>query len=129
RGRNAIATGGDAGTPGGAAPASRQSSESERQQQAEQRPTTRPDGGGGGRGGNRPFGSFVYGGPGSIAPNEPDVAQKAHFLGFNGLGSFIDEPGIGGAQIFRNRMRLREGPGAIDAEHIAGLSMGIHSTL
>jgi len=26
-------------------------------------------------------------------------------------------------------MRLREGPGAIDAEHIGGLAMGIHSTL
>src|SRR5439155_11224861 len=34
-----------------------------------------------------------------------------------------------GPQIFRNRLRLREGPGAIDAEHIAGLAAGIHSTL
>jgi hypothetical protein len=83
----------------------------------------------GGSGGNRPFGSFVYGGPGAIQANEPEAQLKSRFLGFNALGSFIDTAGIGGAQIFRNRMRLREGPGAIDCEHIAGLSMGIHSTL
>ena len=37
--------------------------------------------------------------------------------------------GIGGAQIFRNRLRLREGPGAMDAEHLGGLTSGIHATL
>jgi Domain of unknown function (DUF5703) len=87
---------------------------------------------GGGTGGNRgarPFGSFVYGGPGAIPANEPEAQLKSRFLGFNGLGSFIDPQGSGGAQIFRNRMRLREGPGAIDCEHIAGLTSGIHSTL
>ena len=78
---------------------------------------------------NRPFGSFVYGGPGAIAANEPESELKSKFLGFNALGSFIDPAGDGGAQIFRNRMRLREGPGAIDCEHIAGLAMGIHSAL
>ncbi len=80
-------------------------------------------------GGNRPFGSFVYGGPGAIPAKEPEAQLKSRFLGFNALGSFIDPVGDGGAQIFRNRMRLREGPGAIDCEHIAGLTMGIHSTL
>ncbi|HEX6462895.1 MAG TPA: hypothetical protein VFZ98_00525, partial [Vicinamibacterales bacterium] len=45
------------------------------------------------------------------------------------LGSFIDAAGSGGAEILRNRLRLREGPGAIDAEHIAGLSSGLHSSL
>jgi hypothetical protein len=122
--RPANPTGGDAGAPGGAAPA------------------TRPgDGNGGGGGaagggfadgarrGNRPFGAFVYGGPGAIPANEPDAQLKSRFLGFNALGSFIDVPGIGGAQIFRNRLRLREGPGAIDAEHLGGLTAGIHSTL
>jgi glycosyl hydrolase family 95 len=104
-------TGGEAGTPGGAAPA------------------TQPDPNERGRMRNRPFGSFVYGGPGAIPANEPDAQQKSRFLGFDALGSFIDVPGIGGAQIFRNRLRLREGPGSIDAEHIAGLSMGIHSSL
>ncbi|HZZ29332.1 MAG TPA: DUF5703 domain-containing protein [Pirellulales bacterium] len=84
---------------------------------------------GGGRGGNRPFGSFVYGGPGAIPANEPEAQLKAKFLGFNALGSFIDPTGDGSAQIFRNRLRLREGPGAIDCEHIAGLAIGIHSTL
>jgi len=71
----------------------------------------------------------MYGGPGAIPANEPDAKEKARFLGFNALGSFIDVNGIGGAQVLRNRMRLREGPGAIDAEHIGGLAMGIHSTL
>ena len=101
------------------------------------RPADRPAGGNapqraGGAGGNRgsrPFGSFVYGGPGAIPANEPEAQLKSRFLGFNGLGSFIDPQGSGGAQIFRNRMRLREGPGAIDCEHIAGLTSGIHSTL
>ncbi|HEY3453417.1 MAG TPA: hypothetical protein VGK64_02370, partial [Bryobacteraceae bacterium] len=54
---------------------------------------------------------------------------KTRFLNFNRTTGFIDVPGIGGAQIFRNRLRLREGPGAIDAEHIGGLTSGIHSSL
>jgi hypothetical protein len=111
--RPASASGGDAGTPGGAAPTSRPAT----RQSEEQRRR------------NRPFAGFVYGGPGAIPANEPQAELKSRFLGFNALGSFIDEPGIGGAQIFRNRMRLREGPGAIDAEHIGGLTAGIHSTL
>jgi len=78
---------------------------------------------------NRPYGAFVYKGPGAIPPVGPEPELKARFLGFTRLGSFIDEEGIGGAKIFRNRLRLREGPGAIDAEHIAGLSSGIHTTL
>lgn len=80
-------------------------------------------------GGDRPYGAFVYNGPGAIEPIGPEPELKARFLGFTRLGSFIDTPGIGGAKIFRNRLRLREGPGAIDAEHIAGLSSGIHSTM
>jgi hypothetical protein len=75
------------------------------------------------------FGAFVYRGPGAIEPLGPEPALKKKFLGFTQLGSFIDAPGIGGAQIFRNRLRLREGPGAIDAEHIAGLANGVHSSL
>ncbi len=77
----------------------------------------------------RPYGSFVYGGKGAIEPIGPEPELKARFLGFNALNSFIDSKGSGGAQIFRNRLRLREGPGAIDAEHIGGLSMGIHQTM
>ena len=72
--RPANPTGGDAGAPGGAAPA------------------TRPgdgNGGGGGAGpagggfadgarrGNRPFGAFVYGGPGAIPANEPEAREKS----------------------------------------------------
>ncbi len=78
---------------------------------------------------NRPYGGFVYNGPGAIEPIGPQPELKRRFLGFTRLGSFIDPDGIGGAQIFRNRLRLREGPGAIDAEHIAGLAAGIHATL
>ena len=78
---------------------------------------------------DRPYGAFVYGGPGAIDPIGPEPELKARFLGFTRLGSFIDPEGIGGARIFRNRLRLREGPGAIDAEHIAGLSAGIHQTM
>jgi hypothetical protein len=73
--------------------------------------------------------AFVYGGPGTIEPVGPEAELKRPFLGFNALNSFIDSKGIGGAQIFRNRLRLREGPGAIDAEHIGGLTMGIHGSL
>jgi hypothetical protein len=82
--------------------------------------------GGAGRG---PFGAFVYNGPGAIAPIGPEPEVKSRFLGFTRLGSFIDAEGGGGAKILRNRLRLREGPGAIDFEHIAGLSAGIHTSL
>jgi hypothetical protein len=78
---------------------------------------------------DRPFGAFVYNGPGAIDPIGPEPQVKRRFLGFTALGSFIDAAGGGGAQIFRNRLRLREGPGAIDAEHIAGLSTGIHASM
>jgi hypothetical protein len=78
---------------------------------------------------DRPYGAFVYRGPGAIEPIGSQPELKARFLGFNRLGSFIDAAGDGGAQIFRNRLRLREGPGAIDAEHIAGLASGIHLSL
>ena len=82
----------------------------------------------GGTGGGG-FGAFVYGGDGAIAPLGSEPELKARYLNINRLASFIDEKGIGGAQIFRNRLRLREGPGAIDAEHIGGLTMGVHQTL
>ena len=75
------------------------------------------------------YGAFVYGGPGAITPLPPEENLKSRFLSFTRLGSFIDAAGIGGAQIFRNRLRLREGPGAIDAEHIGGLASGIHQTM
>lgn len=78
---------------------------------------------------NRPYGAFVYPGPGAIEPIGPEPELKSRFLGFLRLGSFIDVEGIGGARIFRNRLRLREGPGAIDAEHLAGLASGLHTTL
>jgi hypothetical protein len=81
------------------------------------------------RRGDGAYGGFVYGGEGGIEPIGPEPELKRRFLGFNRLGSFIDTEGIGGAQIFRNRLRLREGPGAIDAEHLGGLASGIHSTL
>ena len=75
------------------------------------------------------YGAFVYGGPGAITPLPPEENLKSRFLSFTRLGSFIDTAGIGGAQILRNRLRLREGPGAIDAEHIGGLASGIHETM
>ncbi len=81
------------------------------------------------RRGSGAYGAFVYGGPGEIEPIGSEPELKRRFLGFNRLGSFIDTSGIGGAQIFRNRLRLREGPGAIDAEHIGGLTSGIHETM
>jgi hypothetical protein len=86
----------------------------------------RPRRGGASRGG---YGAFVYGGAGAIEPLGSEPELKSMFLNFNRLASFIDSTGIGGPQIFRNRLRLREGPGAIDAEHIGGLSSGIHSSL
>jgi hypothetical protein len=108
--RPARPTGGDAGALGGAQPASRPDGAVERFR-------------------NRIFGGFVYGGRGQIPANPPDAEQKDRFLGFNALGSFIDTSGSGGAQILPNRLRLREGPGAPDAEHIGGLASGIHATL
>ncbi len=75
------------------------------------------------------FGAFVYGGEGAIEPLGGEKELKARFLNFNRLASFIDPAGIGGPKIFRNRLRLREGPGAIDAEHLGGLAGGIHQTL
>jgi Glycosyl hydrolase family 95 catalytic domain len=79
--------------------------------------------------GRNAFGAFVYNGPGAIDPIGPEPEIKSRFLGFTRLGSFIDDKGIGGAKIFRNRLRLREGPGAIDAEHLAGLTAGVHASL
>jgi hypothetical protein len=76
-----------------------------------------------------PFGGFVGDGPGEIEPLGPEAELKRRFLGFMRLGGFIDPEGIGGPKVFRNQLRLREGPGAIDAEHIAGLAGGIHGTL
>jgi len=75
------------------------------------------------------FGGFVYGGEGAIAPQGTERELKSRFLNFTRLGSFIDTAGSGGAKIFRNRMRLREGPGAIDCEHIGALAGGVHSSL
>jgi hypothetical protein len=86
-------------------------------------------GGGGGRGRDNAYGAFVYGGPGGIEPIGPEPELKRRFLGFDRTASFIDPIGSGGAQIFRNRLRLREGPGAIDAEHLGGLASGIHTTM
>lgn len=91
--------------------------------------TDGPNRRGGQPGGVRPFGSFVGGGGGAIEPLGSEKDLKARFLGFDRTGGFIDTEGTGGAQIFRNRLRLREGPGAIDAEHIGGLSFGIHQSL
>jgi len=81
------------------------------------------------RGRDNAYGAFVYGGEGGIEPIGPEPELKRRFLGFDRTASFIDTAGIGGAQIFRNRLRLREGPGAIDAEHLGGLASGIHSTM
>jgi hypothetical protein len=86
----------------------------------------RPRRSGGSRGG---YGAFVYGGAGAIEPLGCEPELKSMFLNFNRLASFIDSVGIGGPRVFRNRLRLREGPGAIDAEHIGGLTSGIHSSL
>lgn len=78
---------------------------------------------------DRPYGAFVYPGPGSIEPIGPQPELKQRFLDFDRVGSFIDANGDGGANILRNRLRLREGPGAIDAENIAGLVSGVHLSL
>jgi hypothetical protein len=91
-------------------------------------PLNQQGGRGGGAGG---FGGFIFGNDtaGAIAPLGEDKELKARFLNFNRTSGFIDLPGIGGAQIFRNRLRLREGPGVPDAEHIGALASGIHSSL
>ena len=75
------------------------------------------------------FGNFVGRGDGAIEPLGSEPELKRRFLGFNMTGGFIDPSGDGGAQVFRNRLRLREGPGAIDAEHLGGLAFGIHESL
>jgi hypothetical protein len=74
------------------------------------------------------FGAFVAG-EDNVDPNGPEAEIKRRFLEFDRTGGFIDSTGDGGAQIFRNRLRLREGPGAIDAEHLGGLASGIHKTM
>lgn len=76
-----------------------------------------------------PFGAFTDGPEGYLEPmgSEPDL--KALFLGFNGTGRFDDPKGSGGARIFRNRLRLREGWGAPDVENLGGLAWGIQRSL
>jgi hypothetical protein len=75
------------------------------------------------------FGNFVAAGDGAIQPLGDEAQLKRRFLGFDMTGGFIDTAGDGGAKIFRNRLRLREGPGAIDAEHLGGLAFGVHQSL
>jgi hypothetical protein len=57
------------------------------------------------------------------------VSVKDALLRFDNVGGFVDNAGVGGPRIFANRMRLREGPGAIDCEHLGGLANGLHTTL
>ncbi len=71
----------------------------------------------------------MAGGEGAVEPLGDEAQLKRRFLGFDMTGGFIDTLGDGGAKIFRNRLRLREGPGAIDAEHLGGLAFGIHQSL
>ena len=78
---------------------------------------------------NGVFGNFVAAGDGAVEPLGDEAQLKRRFLGFDMTGGFIDTAGDGGAKIFRNRLRLREGPGAIDAEHLGGLAFGIHQSL
>ncbi|HXE55231.1 MAG TPA: hypothetical protein VN541_19565, partial [Tepidisphaeraceae bacterium] len=93
-------------------------------------PSPPPGGSRGPRGrGQAVFGNFVARGDGAIAPLGTEPELKRRFLGFNQTGGFIDPAGDGGAAILRNRLRLREGPGAIDAEHLGGLAFGIHESL
>lgn len=80
------------------------------------------------RGRDRMFGAFTAG-ENNVEPVGPQAEIKRRFLEFDRTGGFIDSTGGGGAQIFRNRLRLREGPGAIDAEHLGGLAAGIHETM
>jgi len=75
------------------------------------------------------FGGFIGRDSAEPAAQTADDRLKNRFMEFQMLGGFTDVPGIGGAHIFRNRMRLREGPGAIDAEHLGGLTFGLHSAL
>lgn len=75
------------------------------------------------------FGNFVGRGDGAIEPLGSEPELKRRFIGFDMTGGFIDPSGDGGTKIFRNRLRLREGPGAIDAEHLGGLAFGIHESL
>jgi hypothetical protein len=116
--RPAQPTGGDAGAPGGAAPTTSSAA-----------PTTRPDANRPRPGRKSPLRLIRLRRPRRIPANEPDAPLKARFPRLQRAGQLHRRPGIGGAQIFRNRLRLREGPGAIDCEHIAGLATGIHSTL
>jgi hypothetical protein len=75
------------------------------------------------------FGAFVAGTEGGVAPLGAEPELKARFLSFTRTGGFVSDSAVGGAKIFRNRLRLREGPGAPDAEHIGGLASGVHSSL
>lgn len=76
------------------------------------------------------FGGFIgRDNAGEIKPLGSEPELKSRFLAFARTGGFVDSKGSGGAQLFRNRLRLREGPGAIDAEHIGALASGIHSSL
>jgi hypothetical protein len=42
---------------------------------------------------------------------------------------FIDWPGLGKVGIMRNRLRMREGPGTLDAEHLGGGTETLHDAL
>jgi len=42
---------------------------------------------------------------------------------------YIDWPGLGQVGIMRNRLRMREGPGTLDAEHLGGGTETLHDSL
>jgi hypothetical protein len=79
------------------------------------------------RGAGRPGGFSVV--TGGLSGGDFKTSIQSHLRDVNPEKGYIDWIGLGQMGILRNRLRLREGPGAIDAEHLGAMSGRLHNAL
>jgi hypothetical protein len=79
------------------------------------------------RGQERPGGFSVV--TGGLRGGDFKTSIQSHLQDINLEKTYIDWIGLGQMGILWNRLRLREGPGAIDAEHLGAMSGRLHNAL
>jgi hypothetical protein len=66
---------------------------------------------------------------GGLSGGDFKTSIQSHLQDINPEKGYIDWIGLGQMGILWNRLRLREGPGAIDAEHLGAMSGRLHTAL
>jgi len=66
---------------------------------------------------------------GGLSGGDFKASIQSHLQDINPEKTYIDWIGLGQMGILWNRLRLREGPGAIDAEHLGAMSGRLHTAL